>query len=278
MSFSQLRAVYILSGIIGILAFVASVGGLLLDNLYQDNLLVISGWYGNDLVTLLVAVPLLFVSLFLAMGGSQRARLIWLGTLAYVLYNYAFYLFGSALNRFFLIYAALFTLSIFALIFGLKTLDVKGLARHFSCNAPVRWIAGYMFFTALFLGGFWITLSLNYVFTNKIPQIVVAVDSQTNLIAALDLSLVVSFGLLGAIWLWQHQPWGYVLGVIWNVKGAIYMLALSAATISTVRSGVAENLLPVALWGFIGIGYLIASVYLLANLQKSNYLEAITQK
>ena len=64
-SFSQLRPEYIISGIIGILAIAESVGGLLLDNLYQDNPLVVSGWYGNDLVTLLVALPLLFVSLFL---------------------------------------------------------------------------------------------------------------------------------------------------------------------------------------------------------------------
>ncbi len=270
MSQIQLKPAYILSVIIAILTIVASTGGLLLDNLYQDNLFVTSGWYGNDLITLFVAVPILVTALFLAMRDSQRAQLIWLGMVAYTLYNYAFYLFGAAFNSFFLIYAALFTLSIFTLIFGLASLDVKGIAEQFNPDTPVKWISGYIFFVALFLGGFWIALSLNYVFTGEIPQILVEIDSHTNLIAALDLSLVLSFGLLGAIWLWKHEPWGYVLGVMWNVKGAVYMLVLSTSTILGVQAGASDNLLPVTLWGTIGVGCLISSTCLLAHLKGSN--------
>ena len=267
---SKPKSAYILSAIIGILMIVASIGGLLFDKLYQDNSFVISAWYSNDLITLFVAVPMLFTALFLAMGGSQRAQLVWLGILAYTLYNYAFYLFGAALNNFFLVYAALFTLSIFAVIFGLAYLDVKGIAKQFNRNIHVKWIASYILFVAIFLGGFWIILSLNYVFTKEIPQILVTVDSHTNLIAALDLSMVVSFGLLGAIWLWKHKPWGYVIAVMWNVKGFVYTLVLSSATISAVQEGATVDFLSVALWGFISIGCLIASVYLLANLNESN--------
>jgi hypothetical protein len=76
---TKLRPVYILTAIITILAIVASAGGLFIDHLYRDNLLVTSGWYGNDLVTLVVAVPMLVVALILSMRGSQRAQLIWLG-------------------------------------------------------------------------------------------------------------------------------------------------------------------------------------------------------
>ena len=270
MSSDKLKSAYILSGIIAILMVVASVGGLLLDNLYQDNPFVISTFYGNDLVTLFIAVPLLVSSLLLTIRGSQRARLVWLGMLAYTLYNYAFYLFGAALNSLFLVYAALFILAIFALIFGLASLDVKEIAKQFNPKTPVKLIGGYIFFVAAFLGGFWIAVSLNYVFTQEIPQIMVAVDSHTNLIAALDLSLVVSYGLLGAIWLWRHQPWGYVLTAIWNVQGAVYNLVLFVATVSAVPRGESAELSPAALWVGICIGCLIASVYLLANLHESS--------
>jgi hypothetical protein len=71
--------------------------------------------------------------------------------------------------------------------------------------------------------------------------------------------------VLGAIWLWQRQPWGYVLAAIMNVKGTIYMLALSAATVWMVQAGVLEDLSQVALWGAIGIGSLVSSLYLLRN-------------
>ncbi len=260
---------YVLSTVILILTIVASAGGVFANALYRDNLLVTSGWYGNDLVTLLVAAPILAAALVLARRGSQRARLVWLGMLAYTLYNYAFYLFGAAFNSLFLVYVALFALSIFALVFGLAGFDAKGISERFRASTPVRWISGYMLVLALFLGGFHIALSLSYVFTGQVPQMIVAVGHPTNLIAALDLTMVVSVNVLGAIWLWKRQPWGYVLAAIANVKGAVYMLALTASVVSAFQAGATDELTQIALWGLIGVASLIASVFLLGNLEST---------
>ncbi|MBE9191762.1 hypothetical protein IQ230_15675 [Gloeocapsopsis crepidinum LEGE 06123] len=260
--FNELKVAYLLSLIIAVLTFVAAVGGLVLPDLYRDNLFVTSGWFGNDLVTLVVAFPILIIALILSARGSQRAQLVWLGMLNYTLYNFAFYLFGAAYNRFFLIYAALFTLSIFALIFGLVGLDVKEISQKFGAKTPVKLISAYMLFVAIALGGFWISQAVNFISTGQVPQIIVTVNGSTNVIAALDLSMVVSIFLLSAIWLWQRQPWGYVLGTIANIKGAVYTLALTAATISAASSGVADTTL-VPLWGFLSLGSLIASLFLL---------------
>ncbi len=267
------RPAYILTAIIIILAIVASAGGLFLDHLYRDNLLVTSGWYGNDLVTLAVAVPVLVVTLILSMRGSQRAQraqLVWLGMLDYMLYNYAFYLFGTAFNAFFLVYVALFALSIFALIFGLAALDVKGIGQQFRASTPVKWIAGYMVFVAVGLSGVYIAQWVSFIVTGQLPPIVIQTGHPTSVVFALDLSLVVPVLALGAVWLWKRQPWGYVLAVIANVKGAAYMLALCAVTLSAVRAGATEDVAQIALWGGIGLASLIASLLLLGNLEPAN--------
>lgn len=266
---TEFKSAFNLSVIIVILMVVASVGGFFINGLYRDNLLVTSGWYGNDLVTLLLAVPLLVLSLVLSKRGSQRAQLVWLGMLFYTLYNYAFYLFGAAFNSLFLVYVALFTLSIFALIFGIASLNVKGITGQFRPGTPVKWIGGYMMLVVLLLGSFHISLSLTYVLTGQVPDIVINVEHPTNVISALDLSLVVSFGLLGAVWLWKRQPWGYVLAVIWNVQGAVYMVALSAAAVWAFQAGASEDIMQVALWGSIGVGCLISFVLLLGNMEFS---------
>jgi hypothetical protein len=59
------------------------------------------------------------------------------------------------------------------------------------------------------------------------------------------------------------RPWGVVLAVLWNVKEAVYMLALSAATVSTVLVGPSETCEHLFLWGPIGVGGLGASLLLL---------------
>lgn len=261
---------YVLSGIIAILTIVASAGGLFIADLYRDNSLVTSAFRGNDLVTLVVALPLLIAALILSMRGSQRAQLVWLGMLDYTLYNFAFYLFGAAFNSLFLIYAALFTLSIFALIFGLAKADVSAVSRKFHARTPVKWISSYMLFVAVGLSGVYIAQSLGFIATGQLPSIVILTGHPTSVVFALDLSFVVPVLVLGAIWLWKRQPWGYVLAAIANVKGAIYMLALAASTVSAVQKGASEDLSQVVLWEGIGVGCLIASLFLLGNLESAD--------
>lgn len=263
----HLKTTITLSTIIAVLAAVAAGGGLLINSLYQDNFRVTAGWFGNDLVTLFVAVPLLVAAIILTRRGSSRAHLALLGMLDYTLYNFAFYLFGSALNSFYLLYVALFALSIFALVFGLAALDVKGVVKQFRRRTPVKGIAVWMALVALFLGGFWVAQSLSYVFTGQVPDIVQAVDWPTNVVGALDLTFVVSVNALGAVWLWGRRPWGYVLAVVMNVKGAVYMLALAATTITAYQAGAIDGASEAILWGVIGAGCLIACGFLLGNLQ-----------
>jgi hypothetical protein len=258
---------FVLSVITAILMAAASAGGLFIGGLYQDNLLVASGWIGNDLVTLVLAVPLLALSLVFSRRGFHRATLVWLGLLFYTLYNYAFYLFGAAFNSFFLVYVGLFTLSMLALIFGMASLNVQAIRSRFRPGTPVKWIGGYMLLVSVLLGVFHISLSLGYVFSGNVPDIIKNVGHPTNVISALDLSFVASFGLLGALWLWKRRPWGYVLAVVWNVKGAVYMAALSAAAVRGFQTGAADNVMQVALWGPIGIGSLICVIFLLRNMK-----------
>jgi len=261
------KSVYVLSVIIAVLALVASASGLLIDSLYRDNILVTSALRGNDLVTLAIAVPMLVAALILSMRGSQRAQLVWLGILVYTLYNYAFYLFGAAFNWFFLIYVVLFTMSIYALIFGLSRVDVNGISQNFQARTPVKWISGFMLFFAVFLGGMWIARSISFVATGKVPQDIVDTGHPTGVVYAIDLSLLVPSLILGAILLWKRQPWGYVIGAVMMVKATTYALALIAMSIFADRAGVpgAWDLAP--LWAFLGVGTLLASLFLLGNLK-----------
>jgi hypothetical protein len=48
------------------------------------------------------------------------------------------------------------------------------------------------------------------------------------------------------------------------------MLALAASVVSVVQAGATEDLTQVVLWGFIGVASLIASLFLLGNLEPAN--------
>ena len=265
---AKFKPAIVLSLMIVVLAMVASAGGLWLPGLYRDNAQVTAAWRGNDLVTLAVAAPLLVVGLILFRRGSLRGLLVWLGMLGYMLYNYLFYLFGAALNEFFLIYVALVSISIFALIFSLPRIDARAIAQRFGPRTPVGWVAGLLLLFIVPWGLMEISRALSFIFTGQVPADVAQTGHPTAVVYALDLTLIAPFMVLAAIWLCQRRPWGYVLGVIMVLKGVAYPLALIAMSFfAQAATGQGDSFLPV----YIGllVGCLIAAVLLFSNMRRA---------
>ena len=116
--------------------------GLVFQTAYRDVDWIRATWFGNDWVTLLVAVPLLLTGFVRAAAGSTRGLLLWLGLIGYALYNYAFYLFGAALNAFFPLYVAALVLAATLLILALSHIEARRVAESFRPTTPVRFIGG----------------------------------------------------------------------------------------------------------------------------------------
>jgi hypothetical protein len=267
MNHRKFRIAYNLSIVIGLLIAVASAGGLFIEGLYRNNLWATSQFQGSDFVRLIIIVPILFITLWLAKRGSTRAFLIWLGILWLTVYDYAFYLFGAAFNEFFLIYVALFSLSILALLSTLPHVNVEKIKQLFSPKTPVKWIGSYLILIAIFLGGLWITQSIIFILTGQTPQSLEASGHITEIVFALDLSLLFPGLLLGAILLWLRRPWGYVLASMMLVKGTLYPLALLGMGVFASRAGVSEAGEMTGFWVFFAVASLVASAFLFGNIK-----------
>lgn len=262
---SHQKPAFILTVLIAILATFAAAGGLFLNGLYRDNPFVTTTWLGNDAVTLFLGVPILAAGLIFAARGSLKAQLVWLGALDYMLYNYAFYLFGAAFNAFFLLYAVLLALSIMALILGLAGLDVKQIQHQFSARTPVKWIGGYFFFVALGLSLVYAAQSIVFIVTGQVPAIVTLSGHPTNVVFALDLTLLIPWLVVGALWLVKRRPWGYVIAAILSIKGPLYTLVLGLNSILVVNRGIATTS-ELPLWGSLTVLGLAAGALLFGNM------------
>jgi hypothetical protein len=256
------RGFVALSALLFALVALAAGAGVLVEGVYRDNLLVRAGWLGNDLVTLAAALPLLAIVTARARRGSPRAALAWSGVAAFTLYDYAFYAFGAAFNGLFLVYVAILVVSTFGLILVLGSPLVRRAARDVELGGRTRWVGVLVIAVSLALGGFWVATSARFLWTGEAPPMVAAVEHPTNVTGALDLWLVVSFGLLGGVWLWQGRGWGYVVATVWSVKGLLYMPALSTAAVAQFVWGATDDLTQLALWLPIG-AICLASTWLL---------------
>jgi hypothetical protein len=263
------RASIVLTLLILLLTLLATIGGITVEGLYRDNAFVQLAWWVNDRVTLYLGVPLLLAAFIMALRGNQRGRLLLLGILWYLVYNYAFYLFGAAFNAHFLLYVALFILPTLALIAGLMDVDITAIRSRMPSRTVQRIVGGYMLLWGLMLGVLWIAQASAYFIDGTLPELLDTTGGSTHLIAALDLAFVVPSFLLAGCWLWRGNPWGVVAGVIANVKGALYCVVLAWGAHAGDQAGYPGGEL-IGLWFIVGLLSSIAMTGLMLRLNSTS--------
>ncbi len=263
----KLRNSQTISIIILVLMVIQSILGMLFPNLYRDNDFVTTTWKGNDIITLFLVVPVFLSALIHASRGSIRAKLVLIGVLDYALYNYGFYLFGTSFNAFFLLYVALFGLSIFALILNITSLDLSQIKQHIHPKMPVKFIAGYMYFVVIGLTLVYLLQSIGFIFTGVLPDIVTRSGHPTSIVFALDLTLLIPFFALGAYWLLKRNPWGVIITAAILVKGPFYTIILSLNTflVSTLEGSI--DVAQLSLWISLTVFGVIAAFLTYRNIK-----------
>ncbi|HEY9489621.1 MAG TPA: hypothetical protein VIQ51_14860 [Chryseosolibacter sp.] len=240
---------------IATLAIIGCAGGWLLPGLYRDPAFYKAAWRSNDLITLILA-PALLIVFYHYQKGNMKANVLWLGLVLYMFYNYAFYLFGAVFNSFFILYAAICTLSLYGIIVGL--FDIR--ERLVISSTPVKRIvlSGFLFLTAIPLAIVELGQYVNFILYGTDPEI-------PKLVLALDLTLVVPNTLLAAVLLLRKHRWAYTLTGMMLVKSFTYGLVLVTGTIYIGATGAGkwDPLLPYYI--FVSAGGLIFLLILLKD-------------
>jgi hypothetical protein len=131
-----------------------------------------------------------------------------------------------------------------------------------------------MLLIAFGLAAVYISQSLIFIATGTLPAIIAKTGHVTHIVFALDFLFVIPLFVAGAILLWRRTVSGYVLAVIANTMGFIYMLALSSATVSIFRHGASDNISELWLWGPIGMGCLFASIRLVSYFSNASKMQS----
>ena len=231
---------------------------------YWDTVSTVAQMQANDLVTLLLGLPLLAVALWLSRRGSLRGRLLLAGTLGFFLYTYMSMCFGTAYNPLFLVYVALWGLSLYAFILTMLTFDLATLPQHFSDRLPRRWIAGLLFFAAGFLALAWLG-RIAATFTSAAPPPLENIT--TMFIQAMDLVLVVPLCVLAAVLLLRRSAWGYLLAAVALLKFLTMGTAVALMGINMARVGAPVTVVELAIFPTITVLNLIMVAALLRNVK-----------
>ncbi len=207
---------------------------------YYDTVSTVAQMQGNDIIALVMGLPLLIISTWMAFHGLLRGRLLLTGTMGFFLYTYMSMSMLTAYNALFLVYVALFTMSLYAFILCMLSFNLDELPHHFSEKLPRGWIAGVLFAVGGFLFLAWIGRVVPELLHPETPSALE--NTTTRVIQAMDLTLIVPLAVLSGILLLRRSAWGYLLASVAILKGLTMSLAVSTMAINMALKGVSESL------------------------------------
>jgi hypothetical protein len=230
---------------------------------YWDTVSMAAQMQANDLVLLVMGLPLLVISYRLTLSGSLRGRMLLAGTLGFILYTYITMSFGAQFNNLFLIYVALFSLSLFAFIFILMSFDIQTLPGNFSEKTPRAWIAGLLFFAGAFLALAWLMRIAVTFSQDAIPTL----ENATSMfIQAMDLGIIAPVCLLSGFLLLRRQPWGYLLASVSLLKFLTLGIAVGLMGLNMARIRVPISVVELVIFPGLAVCGIVMSVILLKHI------------
>ncbi len=232
---------------------------------YWDTVSLTAQMQGNDFITLVIGLPLLAISFWLALRGSLRAKLLLTGTLGFFLYTYMSMAIGAAYNNLFLVYVALFSLSLYAFILSMMSFDLADLPKHFSDRLPRRGIASLCFAAGGFLLLAWLGRIVPPLLNGKTPPLE---NTTTLIIQTMDLGLIVPLAFLSAILLLKRSAWGYLLASVSVMKFLTMGAAVSMMGLNMARVGVPVSAVELAVFPTLTLINIIMAVLLLQNVDR----------
>ncbi|MCZ7555976.1 MAG: hypothetical protein M5R41_06190 [Bacteroidia bacterium] len=200
------------------------------NGVYANNALrVVAEGVGWDIFTLAIAVPALLFTLPGVYRNAMRARLFAIGILGYLSYQYLMYALTWAFGPLFLLFIAVQTVSLVALVYLLARIDLPSLAAGIGKHFPARGMALLSGLMALLLTGMWVTRILEVLKHDSGPELF---GMTTMTVQALDLGIVVPLALFTAVLAWRRRPSGYLLCSVVVVKSFAMAAAICAMLLS----------------------------------------------
>jgi hypothetical protein len=165
----------------------------------------------QDIANLAVVSPAWPILAALALRGSLRAYLLWLGVLTFTVYNYVIYTFSIPFGPLFLLWVAVLGLSLFALIGGVTEINHKAAASSFTSRSAITVTAWFLIVTAVLFGLLWLSEDVPALLSNGRPQSVIDMALPTNPVHILDLGFFLPAVIITGVMLIKKKPLAFTV-------------------------------------------------------------------
>lgn len=221
-------AAYRLSGALGVVALVASSTSFFIPGVLGGPAVSQGNLRGTALVIMVIAVPVLFASMYFASRDSARAQVVWLGAVGYIIYQGVLFLFGTPFNSLFLIYVAMLSLALWSAVVLVCRIDLTAFRARFDAKLPARGIAIYAVAVAALNALVWLRTIVPAMLSDSPSAFLEGSGMITNPVFVQDLAVWLPLLSVAAWWLWKRRPWGELI-----IGAMLVLLVLESIGVAT---------------------------------------------
>jgi hypothetical protein len=190
----------------GLMMALLSAISLLFPELVYPSPKLIQQYLANDLVNLIIGVPIFMVAFWLIWRKKFLGWLLLPGVLVYVIYNYLAYVLGRPLDPFGILFLGLVLLSVYTLIVYLGSVDHEEIKSHLEKTVWVK----YPSWTLIVFGAGFFSLACYQIINGLIQGTIPPLGE--NAVSAADV-VVSTVWFINGVALLRRKPRGYTLGL-----------------------------------------------------------------
>ncbi len=206
------RAPWVLSVLLLPMAAVACLTALATPELINGPAVMVGSMQGTALVLLVLAIPLLVLSMATARGPRLLPIVGWIAGLVFITYQAWMFLFAVPFNGFFLVYVAMLAFGFWGLVAVLLALRPERHADPAGPRMPARLLAGWMVASCVAFYGLWLRNVVPALTDSVAPAFLEGSGMVTPTNYVLDMAFFLPFTLVAAVALWRRTAWGVIVG------------------------------------------------------------------
>jgi hypothetical protein len=261
-----------LSIVAALLAVTGSVIALSVNSIYASLTPVfLPQALAQDIANLAVVSPAWLVLAALALRGSLRAYLLWLGVLTFTVYNYVIYTFSVPFGPLFLLWVAVFGLCVYSLIGGVTAVNHKAVESSFTSRRAILVVAWFLIVTAVLFGLLWLSEDVPALLSGATPQSLIDMALPTNPVHILDLGFFLPAVIATGVLLLKKKPLAYTLTPAFLVFLVLTGIPILLTPVVQAARGEAAAWGTVAPIGTLTVALLGLLVWLLSTLRSQNH-------
>ena len=245
---------YIINLSLALMIVITAIYGLFVPGSYSYET---ANWaaqsMAQDWINLVIAVPVLLLSLLLANKKPILSSFLWIGDILFIIYSFLIYAFMVHFNQMFIFYVAILGISTYLLIFNLIRFDFSKVKTLFKEDWSRKTVAKTLIGLGVVFYLIWLKDALPNAINGTLPKSVIEAGLFTNGVYVIDMALCLPLLIIAGIYLLKKKTAGYALAGSSMVFAIIMMINIAFIILFVGYKGLPTDYSIAYVFGFLSL-------------------------